>query len=270
MARKRPHSILGEARRHLGIECKTGEHQPLDDRRRASRSGNAESRRPEMPKDQDPVQPGIQRHAEDQCDHHGPAVRGRDQKAAQHGEAEEARHRPGDRPEKAADLDSEARVVAERRKQPGHPQQTCDDRHRQQCCKYETLAGDLSGPCGVIGANRMSGKGRHCGEHARAHHGDREIETCAEPGGSQCGTAEAADHHGIGKPHRHLRQIGSGQRPGDSDSRAHFRGDAPIGKHPDKQSSHITSSQFSHDDLAILRRRRSSAPLTPPLAGRKG
>src|SRR3984893_13967317 len=91
----------------------------------------------------------------------------------------------------------------------------------------------------VTGADRMGSKRRHRGEHARAHHGDREIQTCPEPGGSESRTPGTADHDRMGKSHRHLRQIGGGKRAGDGDGRAHFRGDASVRKHAEKRSSHL-------------------------------
>jgi hypothetical protein len=189
-------------------------------------------------KDEDPIQSGIHRDAEDQYCHHGAAVRGRDEKPAQHGETKKARCGPGDCAEKAADLCSQCGIVTEHGKQAIGHQQCSDDRHRQQRRENEAFARNPSGPPIVPGADCMGRKRRHRGQDARAHDRNREIETGSEPRRGECRAAEAADHDRIRKPHRHLRQIGGGQRAGDSDSRPNLRDHDRTHRRPRKRSSH--------------------------------
>jgi len=241
-AQRWPHSVLGEARRCESIGSETGKHQPLDHRRRTTRAGNAQSRCPEVTKHQYPIEPGIHRDAEDQRNHHRPAVRGCHEKTAQYGKTEEARCGPGDGTEEVADLRGQRRLIPEHHQQPIGRQQGSDERYRQQCRQNQTGAGDASGPAVVAGADRVASKRRHRGQNARAHQGNREIEAGPEPRGGEGGTAETADDDRVRETHRHLRQICGGQRSSNGDGRAYLRGNRPPGDYPRKKSWHYFAS----------------------------
>src|SRR5215469_11333169 len=89
----------------------------------------------------------------------------------------------------------------------------------------------------------MGGERCHRGQDARAHHGNREIETSAESRRGKCATAQTADHDRVRKPHRRLRQIGGGQRAGDGDGGAHLRDQGIMYKHPENKALSLLSGE---------------------------
>jgi hypothetical protein len=108
----------------------------------------------------------------------------------------------------------------------------------------------------------MSGERRYRGEHPGAHHRNREIEAGAEPGGGEGGAAEAADDDRVRKTHRHLRQIGGGQRAGDSDGRAEFQEHVGTRGYPGKTGLHyFVTYPLSQVDVAIRNCVNSNSPL---------
>ncbi|MEJ0067950.1 MAG: hypothetical protein WDO24_03530 [Pseudomonadota bacterium] len=61
----------------------------------------------------------------------------------------------------------------------------------------------------------MRAERRDGGQDALQHDPDREIQHRPEAGGGERQRAEASDHHGVGEPHCHLREIAGGKRRGD-------------------------------------------------------
>ena len=165
-----------------------------------------------MAVDQHPVQPRIAGNAEEKHCHHGACVGQRGEQTAQHRKAEKSRPTPGERPQIAADLGGERRVVAEPLEQAIQTRQRGDEGQRQQHRERQTCAADPTGGGAIAGAERMRGERRHGGEDSLQRDAAGKIEHRAEPRGGERQGAETPDHHHVGDTHRHLREIGRGER----------------------------------------------------------
>ena len=77
----------------------------------------------------------------------------------------------------------------------------------------------------VARADRMSGERRYRRQQPHRGHQQCRVERIAEPGRSERHGAEMTDHHGVGHLHRHLRQVGGGERCRDTDGGADLTSD---------------------------------------------
>ena len=210
----------------LDVKHEAEQHQPLADGAGVARSFDPERRKAEVAVDQYPVQRRIGGNAEQQHDHHRPRARERSEQAAQGSEGEERGRTPGDRAQKTRNLGRQRRVVSE------HDQQTIEERDRQherqrhQQGDDQAFTGDPSGAGCVPPPGCMRGERRDRRDDGLQGDGGGEVERRAESGGSERHGAKPADHHGVGKPHRHLRDARAGERRGNGRGRANFFPDA--------------------------------------------
>lgn len=210
-----------------------------------------------MAVDQHPVQPRIAGNADEEHGHDGPRVRQSGEQAAQHRKAEKGRPTPRNRSQKAADLASERGVVAQPFEQAIHARHHGDKGRRQQHGQRETSAGDPSRRTAVAGAERVRGERRHGGEDVLQHHAAGEIKHCAQPRRGERRGAEAPHHHRVGNPHRHLREIGGGERRREGKGCAKLRANAATAPIGGTDRFHLALSVLRHDAAADLGERPS-------------
>ncbi len=215
-----------------------------------------------MTVDQHPVQRGIADNADQQHRHYGTNLRQRSKQAAQHRKAEKRRPAPGNRPQKAADLGDQHGIVPQCPEQRGQTGQHGDQGQRQQHGQHQSGAGDAPRRVAITAAQCVRGERRHGGKDPLQHDPAGEIKHRAEPGGGQRHRAEPSDHHCVGDAHRHLREIGRGERRRQRQGRAEFRANArgsspaplPIGW---IDRFHLSLSQLRHGEPADPRERPS-------------